>query len=278
MKVILDGGNLDNGKIPIFLSYAKPFNQNQEIFINNVKSHLKENDFDPLTLGETYVGISDPMVNIKDMMNVCYGLLSIAFRRAYIKSGTRKPGTELANQEETDISNKWITSPYCHIEPAMAFQIDMPILIFRQTGVIDDGILEKGAIPSHMPVFDLDTPNDEYFNSLEWTKLMEDWKALVLTYKTKKQFAANDIIKQIISYSICEGNKISPDQLYDMFNSTIDPYKRHWSGQRSNDPDHFCRQLGSYLKVDEADIQTRYKKTGRFLIKDYITICSEFFK
>lgn len=47
-----------------------------------------------------------------------------------------------------DISNKWLTSPYCHIEAAMVFQIELPVLVFREKGVIDDGILEKGVLGS----------------------------------------------------------------------------------------------------------------------------------
>jgi hypothetical protein len=128
-----------------------------------------------------------------------------------------------------------------------------------------------------MPEFDLDSSIDEYFRSSEWEQMFSEWKQSVLVYKTKNQFAADDIIKHIISYSICEGKKISPDELYYMFNSTINQCKKNRSGQRLNDPDHFLKQLGSYLRVGETDIETRYKKTGRSLCSDYITICSNFF-
>lgn len=272
----MDGDNLGDGEIPIFLSYAKPFNKNQNIFINKVKSHLKENGFTSLTLGDTYVGISQPLVNIKDMMNICYGLLSIAFRRAYIQIGTGKLNVEFADQEEYDISNKWITSPYCHIEPSMAFQIGMPILIFREKGVIDDGILEKGVIPLHMPVFDLDSSIDEYFESLLWTKLLKDWKKLVLEYKTKKLFEEDDIIKHIISYSICEGKKISSDELYNMFNNTIDHDRTNYYGQKLNHYGHFLNQLRSYLRADD-NLEKRYYIRDHSLNSDYIQICKDFF-
>lgn len=257
-------------QIPIFLSYAKPFNKNQERFINKVNLHLEENGFTSQTLGVNYHGISAPLVNIKTMMSECYGLLSIAFRRAYVEKGTGKPGTELANQEEYDISEKWITSPYCQIEPSMAFQIGMPILIFRENEVIADGILEKGVIPHYMPVFDLDTPIDEYFKSSEWTKLIKDWKVLVLKYKTKKLFEEDDIIKHIISCSICEGRQISFSGLYNMFNNTIDHDK-------TNHYDLFLNQLRSYLRLEADDLETRYKITDHSLYSDYITSCHNFF-
>lgn len=142
-------------------------------------------------------------------MSECFGLISIAFRRAYIKNGTEKLNADLENQEERDISGKWITSPYCQIEPSMAFQIGIPTLIFREAGVIDEGILEKGVIPYYMPVFDLKSI-DGYFEKKEWIDLLQQWKDLVLEYKTKKQFEEDDIIKHIISCSICLGKKYLP--------------------------------------------------------------------
>lgn len=103
--------------------------------------HLVQNDFKPETLGVTFHDISAPLENIKKKMNECFGLLSIAFRRAYIEKGTGKLNTDLEDQEEYPVSKKWLTSPYCQIEPSMAFQIGVPILIFREKEVIDDGIL-----------------------------------------------------------------------------------------------------------------------------------------
>ena len=225
--MFLDGGNIP---VPIFLSYAKPFNKKQEIFIKKVILYFEQNDFDPKTLGEDENGhgfhhIKMPLESIREKMEKCFGLLSIAFRRTYIEKGTGKFNTDIEDQEEYDISKKWITSPYCHIEPSMAFQINMPILIFREKGVIADGILEKGVVPYYMPEFDLDKPIDEYFESNKWTDIFEAWKTLVLEYKTKKQFEEDDIIKHIISYSICEGKKISPDDLYKMFYITVDQDK-----------------------------------------------------
>ena len=38
----------------------------------------------------------------------------------------------------------------------MAYQLGLPILIFRQKGVIDDGILERGVVGLYMPEFDLE--------------------------------------------------------------------------------------------------------------------------
>ena len=211
-------------------------------------------------------------------MDKCFGLLSIAFRRTYIEKGTGKLNTDL-DQEEYDISKKWITSPYCHIEPSMAFQIKMPILIFRENGVIADGILEKGVIPNYMPEFDLDKPIDVYFESNEWTDIFAAWKALVLEYKTKKQFEEDDIIKHIISYSICEGKKISPDDLYKMFYITVDQDKTNYYDydKKWHDYPYFLDLFKSRLRVNESDLEAKYKIEKDSLESDYIKICGRFF-
>ena len=92
------------------------------------------------------------------------GLVTIAFRRSLIKQGTGKPISDIG-EEEYDLSNKWLTSPYCQIEPAMAFQLGLPVLILREKGVIAEGILEKGVLGVYMPEFDLNCNLDDYFKS-----------------------------------------------------------------------------------------------------------------
>lgn len=197
------------------------------------------------------------------MMRECHGLLSIAFKRSYIEKGTCKFGTILPNQVSSDISGSWITSPYCQIEPSMAFQIDMPILIFREKEVIDEGILDRGAVGYNMPDFDLEQI-DEYFKGLEWNELISEWKTAVLTYREEKQFKkfeANDIIKNIISCSICEEKDISSKALYDAFNKSID-------GKGWNHYDQFV----SIVDTDRK-IESRYEMKYGSMLSHYIHIC-----
>lgn len=259
--------------IPIFLSYPEPFTVKQENFINKVKTELETNGFTPRTYGVTDVGMSVPLIDIKRMMDECYGLLSIAFKRYYVEKGMSKPDPDLAGNVPVDISKCWITSPYCHIESAMAFQINMPILIFREKEVIADGIFKHGVIDAYMPEFNID--DDKYFNDIKWTQLFDEWRQKNIEYKTKKQFKTNDIIEHIMSLCVCQGKKISCDELYKMFENTIDPTQTNYDGQKINNPDHFIRQLESYLDVD--DIEAKYKLPWHSIRSDYIDICKSFF-
>jgi len=55
-------------------------------------------------------------------------LITIAFRSGFIEKGNGKPDSDIG-EKQYDLSHLWLTSPYCHIEPAMAYQIELPVLI-----------------------------------------------------------------------------------------------------------------------------------------------------
>ena len=164
--------------ISVFFSYPKPHMKAQEKFIDGVKNYFWERGLEPRTLGVTDYDMDAPLTAIRRLMLESNGVVTIAFRRYYIKDGTSRYGTDNGGKT-ADVSGKWMTSPYCHIEPAMAFQLGLPVLIFREKGVIDDGILEKGVLGTYMPEFDLDKDIDEYFKSMEWLQIIQKWEGYV---------------------------------------------------------------------------------------------------
>lgn len=159
----------------IFLSYPKPYLQRQQDFINAIIRYLESRNFSPKTLGITNYDMDAPLTAIRRLMLESNGLITIAFRRSFISQGTGKPNSDI-NEASYDLSNQWLTSPYCQIEPAMAYQIGLPVLIFREKGVIADGILEKGVMGIYMPEFDLDQDIDEYFKSNAWKQIIQKWE------------------------------------------------------------------------------------------------------
>lgn len=162
----------------VFLSYPKPYLKRQEDFIQRIIAYLEKRDFLPRTLGVTDYDMDAPLTAIRRLMLESNGLITIAFRRCFIKHGVGKPCSDLG-EEEYSISGQWLTSPYCQIEPAMAFQLGLPVLILREKGVIADGILEKGALGVYMPEFDLDNNIDDYFESKEWGQIIRKWEGYV---------------------------------------------------------------------------------------------------
>lgn len=169
-------------KTSIFLSYPKPFNSGQEQFIKDLSAYLANRGLEPRTLGVTDYDVDAPLKAIRRLMLESNGLITVAFRRILIKSAEGKPGTT----DSYIIEDKWLTSPYSHIEPAMAFQIGLPTLILRESGVVAEGILEKGVVGTYMPEFDLSTPASNYLNSAEWGQIIRKWEGYVASVVESK--------------------------------------------------------------------------------------------
>jgi hypothetical protein len=165
-------------KIPVFLSYPKPHLKKQDEFIEKLEQMLDTRGFLARTLGVTDYDMEEPLTAIRRLMLECNGIITVAFRRTFIKEGTVKPDSDNEGVP-MPVGGSWITSPYSHIEPAMAFQIGLPVLIIREKGVIADGVLEKGIIGTYLPEFNLDAEVDKYLLSNEWGQILGKWEGYV---------------------------------------------------------------------------------------------------
>jgi len=167
----------------VFVSMPGPFNDAQTVFAAALDGELKNHGLTPRTLGVTDWDPDAPLTAIRRLMLESNGLISVAFRRSFIESGESKPGTESV----VDLGGNWLTSPWPHIEVAMAFQIGLPILILREAGVIDDGVLERGVSGMYLPQFDLEGDDAEgYFQRPEFQQLVARWVGYVQAVVTAK--------------------------------------------------------------------------------------------
>jgi hypothetical protein len=165
--------------ISVFLSYPKPFLTRQEEFVGMLEAYLRGRGFLPRTLGVTDYDMDAPLTAIRRLMLESNGLITIAFRRTLVSAALSRPGTDVEGLAESKLENVWYTSPYCQIEPAMAYQIGIPTLILRERGVVEEGLLEKGVVGTYMPEFNLDKPATAYFQSPEWHNLIGKWEGFV---------------------------------------------------------------------------------------------------
>ena len=172
-------------KIPVFLSYPKPYCKSQQTFIKGIEEYLDSRGFIGRTLGVTDYDMSEPLTAIRRLMLECNGLITIALRRIFIEIGTSKPNSDIG-ETSFPMGNRWLTSPYCQIEPAMAFQIGLPILILRENGVIPDGLLEKGVSGIYLPEVNIETSFNTYLASEEWRQIMGKWEGNVRTVVENK--------------------------------------------------------------------------------------------
>lgn len=165
-------------KIPIFLSYPQPFREEQQAFISKIRRYLLDRGYEPRTLGVTDYDINEPLAAVRRLMLESNGVISVAFRRTKVNQGVSRPDNELG-QPSAVIKERWLTSPWCHIEVAMAFQLGLPILIFREAGVIAEGVLERGVSGTYLPEFDLYHKEEDYFHSEQWCQIIGRWEGYV---------------------------------------------------------------------------------------------------
>lgn len=159
-------------EIPVFISCPKSYLNRQESFLDKVEEHLRSCELRPMTLGRNEYSIDSPLEAIRRMMAGSFGLLALAFRRTHIRDGVDRPQSD-RGEPEWNRSGSWLSSPYCQIEPAMAYQIGLPVLIWREAGVVAEGLLDRGAVGLAMPEFNLDRPPD--LSQREWRQPMQDW-------------------------------------------------------------------------------------------------------
>jgi hypothetical protein len=171
---------------PIFLSYAKPWSGAQDRFVDRVSSYLRQRGFEPRTLGVTDYDMDAPLRAIRRLMLESNGLVTIAFRRILITEGTATLRDSAGKLQDKPLADCWLTTPWTHIEAAMAYQVGLPILILREQGVLADGLLEHGIAGLYMPEIEVEGDLDAYFVSPEWMQPIGQWEGRVRTVIERK--------------------------------------------------------------------------------------------
>lgn len=159
----------------VFLSYSRPINAEQRGFVDAVTSQLQQRGFEPRTLGVTDYDMDAPLKAIRRLMLECNGLVTLAFRRLQIERGTARPG----DADAKPLDQAWLSSPYAQIEPVMAFDLGLPVLIAREQGVFAEGVLERGVLGTQVPDFDLSLPAGTYLDAPEWQHGLQRWEGFV---------------------------------------------------------------------------------------------------
>ncbi len=102
-------------KISVFLSYPKPCTGRQQQFIDGVYEYLDGRGFAPRTLGVTDYDVDAPLKAIRRLMLESNGLITVAFRRAFIKDGMGNYQADLVGAQTYSLSGRWLTSPWAHM-------------------------------------------------------------------------------------------------------------------------------------------------------------------
>jgi hypothetical protein len=163
-------------RIPIFLSTTNTVNDLQEQFLNRLIAEIEDALLFPRTLPVSEQYPENILTNIRRLVFSSYGLLAINFRRFFVQILESNVG------EPPTTTPFWEGSTFSQIEPAMAFQFGIPILLVREKGTdVSNGIWAGGITPLNIFV-DWDSDNqsvDDFFNSVQWREVFAYWAAEV---------------------------------------------------------------------------------------------------
>lgn len=163
-------------RIPIFLSTTNTVNDLQEQFLTRLIREIEDALLFPRTLPVSEQYPENILTNIRRLVFSSYGLLAINFRRFYVQILDSNVG------EPPSTTPFWEGSTFSQIEPAMAFQFGIPILLVREKGTdVSNGIWAGGITPLNIFV-DWDSDNqsvDDFFNSVQWREVFAYWAAEV---------------------------------------------------------------------------------------------------
>ncbi|MBE6055004.1 MAG: hypothetical protein E7212_14100 [Clostridium sartagoforme] len=176
-------------RIPVFLSNPSRLNPIQSEFVETIISEIRKALLFPRTLPATEQYPEPPLTNIRRMILSSYGFIALNLAQREVKTLQNNLGQE----NELKV---WEGSPFAQIEPAMAFQHGLPMLLIRESIVEQTGIWAYGIGPFLLLEWNPTLPISDFFNSNAWLEIFQNWISQVRNayyLQTQPQFQYNCI-------------------------------------------------------------------------------------
>lgn len=155
-------------RIPVFLSHPSRLNSIQQEFVSTIIMEIKKALLLPRTLPVSEQYPEPPLTNIRRMILSSYGFIALNLAQREVRA--------LENNlvEELNFTT-WEGSPFAQIEPAMAFQYGLPMLLIRESTVEQTGIWSFGIGPFLLLEWNPNLPLGDFFNSTAWLQIFQNW-------------------------------------------------------------------------------------------------------
>ncbi len=124
----------------VFISMGTPYTEQYGLFRDKLEALLRDHcGVDPRIIGKNEYPPGNPLNHIRDVMRNCHGIVVVAYERTFIEAGIEKR----TGKAERRIDKKTYTTPWNHIESAMAFGLGLPLYIICQHGLAEEGLIES---------------------------------------------------------------------------------------------------------------------------------------
>ncbi len=127
-------------KIPVFLSVGEPHNEEQNKYLETLVEYLNRHGIAVETLGRSFWSIENPLRPVQRKMQEVYGAVILAMERFHSKEGLYK---ENSTSERT-VSDQYFATVWTQIEAAMAYQLELPLLILKDERLVAEGMFDPG--------------------------------------------------------------------------------------------------------------------------------------
>jgi hypothetical protein len=154
-------------KRSVFVSKPNALNPEQERFWARLRDILLERGLAPRTLGETDYPNSAPIAAVRRVLEDCDGAIILGMTQLRVADGLLKAGSP---SEQTAANTLWPTA-WNHIEAAMAFMRDLPLLIVRERGV-GGGVFDVGNTDRFVHQADM---SPEWLGSERFLQPFNEW-------------------------------------------------------------------------------------------------------
>lgn len=129
-------------KIPrVFVSMGSPYTDDYHRFRDQLERMLRDQcGVDPRIIGRNEYPSGSPLEHINHTMRTCDGVIIVAYERKLVQAGIEKRGGGAA---QCVIENATYTTPWNHIESAIAYSLNLPIYMIAQRGLTEEGLIES---------------------------------------------------------------------------------------------------------------------------------------
>ena len=157
-------------RVPVFLSHPSRLNDIQQEFLDEMIRQIKKANLFPRTLPFTEQYPETPLTNIRRMITSSYGMVSLNLRQRYVD-------LKMNNLDQKLTGSTWEGSPFAQIEPGMAYQYGLPLLLVREIGVEQIGIWSYGIGAFLILEWDSTAANPikTFFEKNDWKSIFQNW-------------------------------------------------------------------------------------------------------
>ena len=162
--------------IPLYISHATPHTVAQETFLDRFKKKLAENG---MLCENIYVSEPENLLDlIKQKIRASEGIVSLAFERRFLESAVNRRASDIEGIRPEPLSRVAEMTPYIQIETAIAIAYDLPVMTFKEKGLLPDGIFSTWYYGVEGPDFDIG--DSSFFDSGPFNDAVASFRELIL--------------------------------------------------------------------------------------------------